>query len=197
MYVGTIERRKNLGRVIQAFLKSGLARDGYRLKVVGGEGFGAAQELKDACPSFMDRLGPVDNEELRRLYQGATGFLFPSLYEGFGLPILEAMSLGAPVITSRLGACAEIAGEAALLVDPTDPEHLAQAMETLAMNPGAASWFRARGYERVKRYQWSQAAARTATVYRDAFQAWRTSSAEGLVRGAPPRRVSARGSAIL
>ena len=110
--VGTLEPRKNLARVVQAAELAGID-----LRVVGAEGWGGVE-----VPGWVGR---ADDAELARLYRGARCLVFPSLYEGFGIPILEAMACGTPVVTSRGGATEEVAGGAAVLVDPLDVEAIA------------------------------------------------------------------------
>jgi glycosyltransferase involved in cell wall biosynthesis len=112
------------------------------------------------CPGRMSR------QRLRLLYSYADVFVFPSLYEGFGMPILEAMACGAPVITSTTSALPEVAGGAAILVNPEDPEELGQAMVSLLDDPHAREQARSRGFVRAKSFSWSDAAARTLALYR-------------------------------
>ena len=110
--VGTLEPRKNLARAVEAARLAGV-----ELRVVGAPGWGGVE-----VPGWVGR---VDDEELAALYRGARCLVFPSLYEGFGIPILEAMACGTPVVTSRGGATEEVAGGAAVLVDPLDVEAIA------------------------------------------------------------------------
>ena len=110
--VGTLEPRKNLGRAVEA-----AKRADVELRVVGAPGWGGVE-----VPGWAGR---VDDEELAALYRGARCLVFPSLYEGFGLPVIEAMACGTPVVTSRGGATEEVAGGAAVLVDALDPDAIA------------------------------------------------------------------------
>jgi glycosyltransferase involved in cell wall biosynthesis len=110
-------------------------------------------------------LGYVDKAELRRLYAGAAAFVYPGIYEGFGLPIVEAMACGAPVVTSTTGAAPEIAGDAALLVDPFDPASIERGIEQ-AVRPDTAATLRELGLARARAFRWPDAAARTVDVYR-------------------------------
>ena len=126
--VGTVEPRKNLPTLVEAF--SDLARAGLDLVLVGPDGW--HEDLQAVVEPLGERarpLGFVAEGELATLYAGAAAFAYPSSWEGFGLPVLEAMAYGAPVVTSAGTACAEVAGDAALLVDPKDPERAADGVE--------------------------------------------------------------------
>lgn len=114
------------------------------------------------CPGY------VRHDGLRALYAGAEAFLYPSLVESFGLPVLEAMACGTPVITSNVTSMPEVAADAALLVDPTDHEALARAMQELMASAALRNDLRDRGLRRARTFSWSEVAARTATVYREA-----------------------------
>jgi glycosyltransferase involved in cell wall biosynthesis len=147
--VGTLEPRKNLARTIAA-----TARLGIELRVAGPPGWGGVERRGD----HVRWLGYVDDAELAALYRGARCVAYPSLYEGFGIPVLEAMACGAPVVTSRGGACEEIAGGAATLVDPLDVASIAAGIE--AAVPG-------RGVERAREFTWEETASRTRAVYEE------------------------------
>jgi glycosyltransferase involved in cell wall biosynthesis len=156
--VGTLEPRKNLPRVAEA-----ARRAGVELRVVGARGWGdVAVE-----PNGVRWLGDVPDDELAKLYRGARCVAYPSLYEGFGIPVLEAMACGTPVVTSRGGATEEVADGAAVLVDPLDPAEIATGIER-------AAWRRdelvARGLRRARAFTWEAAAAATVEVYREAAQ---------------------------
>jgi glycosyltransferase involved in cell wall biosynthesis len=134
--VGSLEERKNLRGLFRAFEASGLAEDGYRLAVVGGPGVGAELIRHEAgvIPGIELR-GFVKDAELRQLYREAAGFVLPSLLEGFGLPVLEAASWGLPILTSLIGATAEVAPGGSILVDPYDIEAIARGLCELARIP--------------------------------------------------------------
>ncbi len=117
--VSTLEPRKNLPRLVEAYRRAGL--NGLPLLVAGAAGWGGVRVGGDG----VRWLGEVDDDELARLYRGARAVAYVSLYEGFGLPVLEAMACGAPVVAGRNGALAEVAGGAAVLVDPLDPDAIA------------------------------------------------------------------------
>jgi glycosyltransferase involved in cell wall biosynthesis len=166
--VGGVSPRKNTRRLIEAFARwraRGGPRATYRLLITGtslDRGF-----LQDGTvlPEQVSLLGYVDKAELPKLYAGAAAFLYPGIYEGFGLPILEAMACGTPVVTSTTGAAPEIAGGAAVLADPFDVASIADALEQ-ATTPEEAARLRALGRERVRQFDWETTASATETVYR-------------------------------
>ncbi len=110
-------------------------------------------------------LGYVPDADLPALYTGATLFAFPSLYEGFGLPVLEAMACGTPVVTSAGSALEEVAGDAAVLVDPRDEEALAEAMRLVLSDEALRADLRARGVEQATQFSWEHTARETLSVY--------------------------------
>jgi glycosyltransferase involved in cell wall biosynthesis len=115
-------------------------------------------------PPGVSLLGYVDKTELPGLYAGAAAFLYPGIYEGFGLPIIESMACGTPVVTSRTGAAPEVAGGAAILVDPFDVDNIAEGIEQATI-PEEAERLRALGARRTPQFQWSTAAQATLEVY--------------------------------
>src|SRR5262249_55486163 len=133
--VGTLEPRKNLARTIEA-----TKRLGVELRVVGATGWGGVE----AQGAHVRWLGEIDDDELARQYRGARCLPYPSLYEGFGIPVLEGMACGTPVVTSRGGATEEVAGGAAVLVDPLDVASIAAGIEA------AGPELRERGLERAR-----------------------------------------------
>jgi glycosyltransferase involved in cell wall biosynthesis len=155
--VGTLEPRKNLERLGEA-----ARRLGIELRVVGARGWGDVS----VNGSGVRWLGELPDDELARLYRGARCVAYPSLYEGFGIPILEAMACGAPVVTSAGGATEEVAGGAAVLVDPLDPAEIARGIEEAAARRDE---LRRLGLERARRWTWSDVAAATVEVYREAL----------------------------
>jgi glycosyltransferase involved in cell wall biosynthesis len=149
--VGTLEPRKNLARVAEAARLAGV-----ELRVAGAEGWGGVD-----APG---RLGFVPDPELAALYRGARCLLYPSLYEGFGIPVLEAMACGTPVVTSRAGACEEVAGGAAVLVDPLDPEAIAAGIGEAERR---REELRALGFARAAEFTWTRAADAVEALWRE------------------------------
>ena len=167
LFVGVIQKRKNVGRLVKAFER---LPAGWRLALAGAsQGYGAAEELRAVEESprrtDIDVLGHLPGEQLAGLYARARIFAFPSLDEGFGMPILEAMAHGVPVITSQCSAMPEVAGDAALLVDPMNIDQLAHALTRLAGDDGLREDLIAKGRARVPRFTWESAVAQTWAVY--------------------------------
>lgn len=165
LYVGNLTPRKNLARVITAFR---LFREQYdaHLAIVGPKAWGADALSKEAADrDDITLTGFVSDEQLVALYRGAKALVFPSLYEGFGLPVLEAMSYGTPVLTSERGALAEVAGDAATLVNPESETAIFEAMVRLFEDEILRQDLRQRGLERVKAFSWQQTAQMTLSVY--------------------------------
>jgi glycosyltransferase involved in cell wall biosynthesis len=149
--VGTLEPRKNLARVVAAARLAGI-----ELRVVGASGWGDVN-----VPGWLGRVG---DEELAELYRGARCLVFPSLYEGFGIPILEAMACGTPVVTSSGGATEEVAGGAAVLVDPLDVEAIAAGIaEAGDRRPELV----ALGRERAQAFTWQRAGDELEALWRE------------------------------
>jgi glycosyltransferase involved in cell wall biosynthesis len=172
--VGTIEPRKNLARVIESFVNFLKTNKGtrYQLVVVGSKEFAhgkAFQSLvRNAEVRFDDVIfaGYVTNEDLNLLYCGTDAFLFPSLYEGFGIPVLEAMSAGVPVLTSKLSSLPEVAGDAAYYVDPYSAEEISRGMQTLAEDPLLRRALVEKGAKQIQKFSWDKTVEQTLEVYR-------------------------------
>jgi glycosyltransferase involved in cell wall biosynthesis len=163
--VGTIEPRKNLGALLDAFAR--LDRPGLELVLVGPTGWN--EDLGPRIERLGDRvrsLGFVPHDELAPLYGGAEAFCYPSLLEGFGMPVLEAQAAGAPVITSAGTATAEAAGDAAILVDPREIGEIAEALERLLDDASLRADLRARGLARAATFTWERTADLTLAAYR-------------------------------
>ena len=172
--VGTLEPRKNLIRVIEAFAKFVEAKKRssvYQLVVVGATDFAHGkflQTLLEKCSVKADHLlltGYLEQKDLNLLYSGAEGFVFPSLYEGFGIPILEAMASGTPVLISRSSSLPEVAGDSAFYVDPNDTQSITEGMQALVDDPGLRRELIQKGFERIKRFSWRDTASKTFEVY--------------------------------
>jgi len=165
LFVGTLEPRKNLARLVQAVAR--LGRDDLTLVVAGPEGWG--EDLPDPSAAGVRAVltGHVPSADLPALMAGAAAFCFPSLAEGFGLPVLEAMVAGAPVVTSAGTACAEVAGDAALLVDPLDVDSLAGGLDQVLDDADLADRLRAAGRARAATFTWSAVADAAVAAYTD------------------------------
>ena len=165
--VGTLQPRKNLLRLLDAVAIVG--RDiPVQLRIVGPDGHQAA-EIRDRLASSVQTeiVGWLDDDALAAEYRRADVFAYPSIYEGFGLPVVEAMAYGTPVVTSTGGSLPEVAGDAALVVDPYDIAALAGAIRRIAEDgPGAAA-LRARGLVRAATFTWERSAVLHTEVYRD------------------------------
>jgi glycosyltransferase involved in cell wall biosynthesis len=160
--VGTLEPRKNLERLVAAWQQlPDAVRTGHQLALVGPRGWDDEPILQAAAESGAKLLGRVDDVDLASLYAGCAAFAYPSLYEGFGLPVLEAMGAGAPVITSNVSSLPEVAGDAALLIDPRDTGQIAAALERVLTDKALAADLRARGRERFGRFSWERTARET------------------------------------
>jgi len=169
--VGTLQPRKNIARVVEAYLRLPSAiRAEHQLVVVGKVGWSAAstvESLRRHVSSGVRWLERIPDDELRSLYQGATAFVFPSLYEGFGLPVVEAFASGTPVIASTGTSLPEIVGDAGCLVDALDVGAIGAALERIVDDPAWADALRVKGRERAKRYSWAACASLTAAVLRE------------------------------
>jgi glycosyltransferase involved in cell wall biosynthesis len=172
LFVGTLEPRKNLPRLIQVLhrlWKNGLIEQD--LVLAGGEGWKAdetIQAIKDSAGrGRVKALGYVPFEDLPGLYQAAYGVVYPSLYEGFGLPVLEAMACGAPVITSNISSLPEVAGEAALLVDPFDESSMADALVRLGRDQGLRNNLAGLSLQQAAKFSRQAMGRGTLSVYRE------------------------------
>jgi glycosyltransferase involved in cell wall biosynthesis len=160
LMVGTLEPRKNHRRALEAFRLFAQRSPEWRLVIAGGPGWrsrglGAAIDgmgLRDR----VELLGPVAAPRLTTLYRGAGALFYPSLYEGFGFPILEAMTLGCPVVTSNRSSMAEVGDAAVLQVDPLDPESMAGGLQAIASDPARRAELVARGRQRAAEFSWER-----------------------------------------
>jgi glycosyltransferase involved in cell wall biosynthesis len=180
LFVGTVQPRKNLVRLIEAFsrlqspcLAGRQVASNLYLKIAGKPGW-LYDEILEAPKKFrvgkrVKFLGYVSDRKLASLYRQALCFVLPSLCEGFGLPVLEAMSYGCPVIASKAGALPEIVGGAGLLVDPYQVEELAGAMKLVVENRELREDLREKGFQRLKKFSWQKAAQKTIKVFEKVF----------------------------
>ncbi|HEV2062559.1 MAG TPA: glycosyltransferase family 1 protein [Solirubrobacteraceae bacterium] len=171
LYVGTEHPRKNFGRVLEAFAR--LRRPGLRLVKAGGPGkgewdFRTATDRKLAGLGLGEEVvftGRIPDEDLVALYSGALCLIFPSLYEGFGFPVLEAMACGCPVVTSTASSLPEVAGDAALLVDPCESAAIAAAAARLVDDDALRRDVAERGRRHAAGFTWERCARETLRVY--------------------------------
>jgi glycosyltransferase involved in cell wall biosynthesis len=165
--VGAIQKRKNIVRLVEAFET---LDESWKLVLAGSSGYGAAEILaRIAASSACDRIvvtGYVTPEELARWYARASIFAFPSLDEGFGMPILEAMGAGIPVVAGNRSALPEVAGEAALLVDPERTEELGCALAELSKDEDLRESLVTRGRAHAALFSWEKAVSETWQIYR-------------------------------
>jgi glycosyltransferase involved in cell wall biosynthesis len=171
--VGVIQPRKNLPRLLEAFARlKGILRTDHKLVIVGKSGW-REDNLLDRIRALdlvgdVALTGYVPYEDLPVLYNAADIFVYPSVYEGFGLPPLEAMACGTPVITGNLTSLPEVVGEAGIMADPYDPDSFAQAMLNVLSSESLRADMAARGPEQAAKFSWDTMAHQMAAVYRAA-----------------------------
>jgi|SRR3989344_5140822 len=171
LFVGTLQPRKNIERLIQSYSKLQQSKDvppPVQLLVVGKKGWLYDQILSAPLKYNVEKsvlfLDFVTDDELGVLYKNATFFILPSLYEGFGLPVLEAMKQGCPVITSKVSSLPEAGGDAALYVDPESVEDITKKMKQLLTDEKLQELLRKKGYEQVAKFSWEKTAKQTLEV---------------------------------
>jgi alpha-1,3-rhamnosyl/mannosyltransferase len=164
---GTLEPRKNLVRLLKAWagLREDL-RDAHELVLVGPAGWESEEIVAAAKAGRIVLAGYVPDDELAALYAGCELFCYPSLYEGFGLPVLEAMKAGAPVLTSNVSSLPEVAGDAAALVDPLSEQRIGSEIARLLDDPAERKRLRAAGLGRAARFSWERTATEVRAVLR-------------------------------
>jgi glycosyltransferase involved in cell wall biosynthesis len=168
LHVGAIQKRKNIARLVEAFER---VPEGWRLVLAGSAGFGAEEILAriEQSPkrNAIEWLGYVDAARLESLYARARVFAFPSLGEGFGIPVIEAMARGVPVIASSHAALREVGANAAMYVDPEDVDSIAHALLELIHSEAQRDAYRLAGFQRSAAFTWDYAIRRTWNVYRE------------------------------
>jgi glycosyltransferase involved in cell wall biosynthesis len=169
LIVGTLEPRKNLAGAVRAFEELDRRLPGHLLVFAGGTGWkrSAFEGVVGASRAPMVRTGYISDGELVRLYSGAACFVFPSLSEGFGFPVLEAMACGAPVVATDRTSVPELVGDAGVLVDPQSPEQIADGLARVLEDRELAAELRRRGLKRAALYTWPSCAEATVAVYRE------------------------------
>jgi len=175
LFVGTLEPRKNLRRLLQAFATLAPAlRENVQLVIAGPQGWGGervdTEVARLGIGGHVCVLGRVDDTELATLYRHATCLAMPSLYEGFGLPLLEAMSQGTPVLTSRTASMPEVAGAAGLLVDPLEVMSIADGLARMLFDQSLRSRLAGEAQQQAARFSWARAAEETLRVFEDAVR---------------------------
>jgi glycosyltransferase involved in cell wall biosynthesis len=174
LFLGTLEPRKNLSRVLEAFAKFKDSYQGtfdYQLVVAGKKGWLTEEYFQQAQDRGIENdvvfTGYVGGDELKPLYSGAEFFVMPSHYEGFGQTIVEAMACGAPCLVSNVSSIPEIAGEAGYFVNPIDTDGIAKGMAELAGNKELREKLSAAGREQAKKFSWEKCAEETLEVYKN------------------------------
>jgi glycosyltransferase involved in cell wall biosynthesis len=168
--VGSVQPRKNLGRLVEAFADVRRRHPDTHLVIVGPSGF-RASALRETIAGHgvgdaVRLIGYVPEDDLAALYNAAVALVYPSVYEGFGLPVVEAMACGKPVIAANTSSLPEVAGNAALLVDPFDVSALASAMERLLADPRAADDLGTRGLAHVAQFSWQRTASTALAAFK-------------------------------
>ena len=174
LFVGTLEPRKNLRRLLEAY--SMLPKDiqyEYNFVIAGGAGWGN-DKVQDiiyelGIEKFVIVLGYVRNEDLRELYKKCSLFTMPSLYEGFGLPLLEAMSLGVPVLTSNISSMPEVTSNAAILVDPMSTISIKNGLEKILLDSELREKISLKGKIQSKNFSWDKSAKDTLNIFERAL----------------------------
>lgn len=167
LFLGTLQPRKNIGRLLQAFARCIESYPNIGLVLAGKRGWLTA-EIDDLLPTLPESVrvrivmcGYVADEDVTAVYSGALAFVFPSLYEGFGFPVLEAMRCGTPVLCSNTSSLPELGGDAALLVDPLSMDAIADGIAKLISQADLRATLTQRGYQQVAQFTWARAAAQT------------------------------------
>lgn len=170
LFIGAISKHKNIGIILDAFSRV-MNKIPHNLVIVGNRDSGMPQDDKiQQVLSLIPRdritfTGKISDEDVVRIYNESDFFVFPSLYEGFGLPILEAMACGCPVIASNVASIPEVCGDSAILFDPFSPEELANKILQLALDEEIKEELRQKGLERVKAFSWGEVAKKYIEIF--------------------------------
>jgi glycosyltransferase involved in cell wall biosynthesis len=170
LFVGTVQPRKNLPRLIEAFARA-VAEHGveHELIIAGQKGWLAEESLRAPQKFGVEKrvqfVDYVPEDMLPSLYSAADALAYPSLYEGFGLPVLEAMACGVPVLTSKTSSLPEVAGDAAILVDPTKVEEIAQGLARILLDERLRADLREKGIARARSFTWANSARGLISVF--------------------------------
>jgi glycosyltransferase involved in cell wall biosynthesis len=172
LYVGLRDRYKNFDALLTAYSSSAVLRNNYSLVAFGGGRFSAVEVERIRSLGLLDSVQQISGDDalLASLYRQSTAFVYPSLYEGFGIPPLEAMSFDCPVICSNTSSLPEVVGDAACLFDPTDIDAMRAAIEKVVGLPDYRSDLVKRGRERIQHFSWDRTAKKTIEVYRELLQ---------------------------
>jgi len=172
LFVGTLEPRKNLVRLVRAYRRVAATGLPHSLVLAGPMGWQPQPLLRELAlpgPGEIVLTGALSRTDLDALYRGAGVFVYPSLYEGFGLPVLEAMARAVPTVTSNASSLPEVTGDAALGVDPRSVREIAHAIETVLSDGNLADRLGAKGRARAERFSWDETARQTLNVYEKAL----------------------------
>ncbi|MBM4332110.1 MAG: glycosyltransferase family 4 protein [Deltaproteobacteria bacterium] len=170
LWVGTIEPRKNLSTLIQVYSQLEMIHAEYSLVFGGGLGW-QYKNVLNLNRSFENRMritGYLPPGDLIPLYAGASLFVYPSLYEGFGMPLLEAMASGVPIIAANTSSIPEVIGDAGILIDPLNITEIKEAVERVLFDNSLSEFLKAKGIQRAKSFTWEKAAQETLTIYQEA-----------------------------
>jgi len=173
LFVGTIEPRKNLVRLLSVFERFKNKFNDYQLVIVGQTGwmtekfFEKLKNLPENVKKDIILTGYIPVEDMIFLYNGCALFIYPSLYEGFGLPVLEAMSCGVPVVTSNISSLPEVGSDACIYVDPYNEEEIIYTVEKVLTDESLRKKMKEKGLERAKLFRWEKTAKKTIDVYKD------------------------------
>ena len=170
LYLGTIEPRKNIERTIKAFIKyKKEVKDDLKFVIVGGKGwkYDNIMKLIESMGTDIILTGYIDEEDKVPIYKLAQIFVFPSLYEGFGMPILEAMASGTPVITSNISSMPEVAGNAGMLVDPFNENEIFEAYKKILSDDELKKEMVQKGLEQAKKFEWKKSVEMLEKIYEE------------------------------